>query len=165
MPKERALTEREKEELQVDDDTEIYVNRVVEDQLPPAITREVLQQATAKDKTLSWLMEDITRGECRAALTRYTQVFDELMVVDGMVVRGERLVIPEELQASVVQLAHEGHPGFERTLGLMRESTWFPGMSSMARSYVETCVPCQAARPGTDQEPLKPTSMPDRPWQ
>ena len=164
-PKERTLTEREKEELQVDDDTEIYVNRVVEDQLPPAVTREVLQQATAKDKTLSWLIEDITRGECRAALTRYTQVFNELTVVDGMVVRGERLVIPEELQASVVQLAHEGHPGFERTLGLMRESTWFPGMSSMARSYVETCVPCQAARPGTDQEPLKPNPMPDRPWQ
>ena len=92
-------------------------------------------------------------------------MFEELTVVDGMVVRGERLVIPEELQASVVQLAHEGHPGFERTLGLMRESTWFPGMSSMARSCVETCVPCQAARPGTDQEPLKPTFMPDRPWE
>ena len=164
-PKERKLTDLEREELEVDDDTEIYVNRVVEEQLPPAVTREVLQEATGKDKTLTWLMEDIARGECRAALTRFTQVFEELTVVDGMVVRGEKLVIPEELQATVVQLAHEGHPGFERTLGLLRESTWFPGMSSMVRTYVETCVACQIARPGTEQEPLKPTPLPDRPWQ
>ena len=86
----------------------LYVNRAVEDQQPPAVIREVLQ-----DKTLSWQMEDIVRGEYRAPLTRYTQVFDELKAVYGMVVRGERLVIPEELQASVVQLVQEGHSVLE----------------------------------------------------
>ena len=55
----------------------------------------------------------------------------------------------------MVQLAHEGHLGFEKTLGLLRESNWFPGMSSMVRTYVETCVGCQVADPSTSQEPLK----------
>ena len=53
-----------------------------------------LQKETAKDKTLSMLMEDIHRGVSRNSLTRYSQVFDELTVMEGMVVRGDQLVIP-----------------------------------------------------------------------
>ena len=164
-PKKKEYSEQEKAELEVEDDKEIFVNRVMEEQLPDAVTREMLQQETAKDKTLSMLMEDITKGVCRNSLTRFTQVFDELTIIDSMVVRGDQLVIPEELQPIVVQLAHEGHSGFEKTLGLLRESNWFPGMSSMVRTYVETCVGCQAADPSTSQEPLKPNPLPDRPWQ
>ena len=106
-PKRREHTQQEREEMEVDDDTEIYVNRLVEEQLPLAVTKQMLQEATARDKTLSMLMEDIGQGVCRKALTRYTQVFDELTVVEGMVARGDQLVIPEELQPIVVQLAHE----------------------------------------------------------
>ena len=31
--------------------------------------------------------------------------------------------------------------------------------------FVRTCRPCLAAVPGTLKEPLKPTMLPDRPWQ
>ena len=132
----KAYSKQEEAEWEVEDDTEIYVNKII----PDAVTREMLQKETVKDKTLSMLMEDIHRGVCRNSLTRYSQVFDELTVMEGMVVRGDQLVIPEELEPIVVQLAHEGHLGFEKTLGLLRESNWFPGMSSMVRTYVETCV-------------------------
>ena len=68
----------------MEDDLEIYVNRVLEEQLPPAVTRGMLRKAAARDKTMRMLMEDLEKGECRKALTRYTQVFAELAVVDGM---------------------------------------------------------------------------------
>ena len=64
------------------------MNKVVEEQLPDAVTREVLQQERAKDKTLGMLMEDIQRGACRNSLTRYSRVLTELTVMDSMVVRG-----------------------------------------------------------------------------
>ena len=78
--------------------------------------------------------------------------------------RGEKLVLPKELQAAAIQLAHEGHLGQEKTLGLLRETTWFPGMSQMVKEYVSTCIPCLAATPGTHREPLKPSMMPEGPW-
>ena len=53
--------------------------------------------------------------------------------------------------------------GFEKTLGLLRESNWFPGMSIVVRTYVETCVGCQVADPSTSQEPLKTTLLSKRP--
>ena len=164
-PKQRTYTEQEREDLGVEDDMDIYVNRVIAEQLPPAVTREMLKKATGEDKILRMLTEDIQRGVCRNALSRYQHVFPELSVIDGMIVRGEQLVIPEDLQVAVVQLAHEGHLGYDKTIGTLRESVWFPGMGKMVREYVESCVACQAADPRTEQEPLKPSVLPDRPWQ
>ena len=162
-PRNNKFSEQERERLGVEDDLEIYVNRVVEEQLPPAVTRDMLKEA--KDKVLKMLMEDVVMGTCRKALTGYTQIFEDLAVVDGMLVRGEQLLIPAELQPMVVQLAHEGHFGHEKTLNTLRQSNWFPGMSEMVKKYVESCLACQASEPRTGQEPLKPTQLPERPWQ
>ena len=148
-----------------EDDTEVYVNRLIEDQLPQAITRKLLRRETAKDETLLKLMEDIKIGRCRPALHRYQQVFEELAIVDGLVVRGEQLIIPQNLKLEVVQLAHEGHQGQDKTLQWMRQSVWFPSMGSMVREFVESCLPCQAAQARTETEPLKPTEFPAGPWQ
>ena len=38
---------QEEAEWEVEDDTEIYVNKVKQEQLPDAVTREMLQQETA----------------------------------------------------------------------------------------------------------------------
>ena len=85
--------------------------------------------------------------------------------MDSMVVKGDQLVIPKEVQATMAQLAHEGHMGHEKTLNTLRQTVWFPGMSDMVRSYVKSFLPCQTASPRTGQEPLKPKMLPDRPWQ
>ena len=111
----------------VEDDTEVYVNRVVDDTMPDAVTKEMMVKATEKDDEMGMLKEDIQTGNCRNGLVKYKQVFDELSVVDGLVMRGERLVVPKELRPIVVMLAHEGHLGQDKTLGLLRETTWFPG--------------------------------------
>merc|ERR1711867_194695 len=55
-----------------EDDTEIYVNCMLEDQLSPAITRKMLRRETLKDPTLQQLTKDIGRGECRPALHQFT---------------------------------------------------------------------------------------------
>ena len=77
-----------------EDNTEYYVNRLMEDYLPGAITRKMLRRETAADPQLQLLMEDIDRGECRKALHQYSKIFQEMTVVDGIVVRGSQLVIP-----------------------------------------------------------------------
>ena len=47
-PPSMKYTEEEREEMGVEDYSEIYVNRVVDEQLPPAVTRDILKEATAK---------------------------------------------------------------------------------------------------------------------
>ena len=55
--------------------------------------------------------------------------------------------------------------GRDKTLNLLRQSTWFPNMAKMVTEFVETCIPCQAAMSQTRAEPLKPTELPEGPWQ
>ena len=114
---------------------------------------------------MQWAAEDIKTGRCRKGLTRYTKVFPELTEEDGVVMRGDQVVIPKELQVMVVHLAHKGHLGQDKTLGLLREACWFPGMGDMVHKFVRTCKPCLAAVASTQMEPLKPTLLLDRPWQ
>ena len=87
-----------------------------------------------------------------------------MAVVDGLVVRGEQLVIPKELWRHVIQVAHEGHMGQDKTLALLRQTAWFPGMGPMVKEFVETCRPCMAATTRKETEPLKPTELPTGPW-
>ena len=40
---------------------------------------------------------------------------EKLAVVDGLALRGERIVVPQELRERMVKFAHEGHQGTLRT--------------------------------------------------
>ena len=46
--------------------------------MPVAITRKMLRKETWKDKMMQWLMEDISKGECRPALHQFKNIFEEL---------------------------------------------------------------------------------------
>ena len=60
---------------------------------------------------------------------------NELAVVDGFALRGERIVVPQELQERMVKFAHEGHQGIVRTKQLIRAHVWFPGMDAMVEMW------------------------------
>ena len=48
--------------------------------------------------------------------SEYAAAFEELTVEQGVLLRGLRLVIPPELQADCIALAHEGHQGEAKTI-------------------------------------------------
>ena len=45
----------------------------------------------------------------------FVKVWSELSVCDGLLLRQERLVVPESLQARIIKIAHEGHLGIVNT--------------------------------------------------
>ena len=115
-PQSRSYSKPEKEEYGVEneeDDCEIIFNRVEHGYMPDDVTLPVLRQFTKENLTLSQLGEDVQQGRLRTGLTntKYKQVFQEMSWVDGVLLRGDRLVIPNKLKANILALAHEGHPG------------------------------------------------------
>ena len=61
------------------------------------------------------------KGKLRDQLHKSKQVFGELSVVDKMLLKGDRMVIPEKLRPDILALAHEGHPGRVSMLEQIRE--------------------------------------------
>ena len=166
-PPRHQFTQEEIEKWCIEEGTDIYVNRLIEEKLPQALTIEMLQQATAKDVQLQKLINCLkTRNLdfCKKHLTPYAGVFDELTEVNGIVVRGEQIIIPESLQADAIGLVHEGHQYAKKTRKLLRQTCWFPKMNKHVRDYAESCLDCNAAATHTSPVPLQPNLLPYRPW-
>ena len=83
-----------------------------------------------------------------------------------MVVRGDRIVVPETLRQKLnaTEIAHEGHQGQVRTKQPQRAHVWFPGMDSQCDNFESTCIYCQSNTPDAHREPLKMTELPEGPW-
>ena len=80
---------------------EIYVNMITELKGIDAITLEEVKRETEKDELLQKL---IRAAKSNGALKKdldmdaYANVISELSVINGLLLRGERLVMPEKLQ-------------------------------------------------------------------
>ena len=53
-----------------------------------------------------------------------------------------QLVIPAGLQAELIHLAHDRHQGPDQTIGLLRQTCWFPDMGDRVKEFMDTCHPC-----------------------
>ena len=95
------------------------------------------------------------------ALEPFKFVLPELTVVDSLVLRGGRVVVPNTLQERIVNIAHEGHLGITKTKNLLRSRVWFPKMDKIAEEVVSNCMACQVTTPQTARLPLKMTELPN----
>jgi hypothetical protein len=132
---------------------------------------EEIRRATEEDSTMSDLKHIIAKGwpSDKSGLPHHVSQFfyyrDELTIEDGIVYRGERIVVPKSLQDTMKQKVHAGHTGINSCLRRARTYIFWPGMSSEIRQYVENCSTCASLQPKQQQEPLKLHEVPDRPWQ
>ena len=137
-----------------------------------AVTREDLCAATAEDVTLRRLVEQVSGGwpsrfsACSKELQPFYQFREELTVVDGLVLRGERVVVPESLRSQLVGGAHEGHQGMVRTKQRLRELFWWPGLDAAVETAVRECPVCAGCDKSvkTSNVPLTPVPFPTTPW-
>ncbi len=139
--------------------------------LPISATRlEEIRSATEKDKTLQSLRDVIMSGwpEHRSLvlpeISAYYTYRDELTIQDGIILRGERVVIPMSLRSDIKNRLHAGHLGINSCLRRARELIYWPGMSSEIRQYIEACHVCCTFSDGQSQEPLIVSEVPSRPW-
>ena len=153
---------------------EQYVNFVMTQATPEALSKYNIIKATAQDATLKEVMRLISNGQWNNlkpvngvdpnTLKIFANVRNELTSVDGnIVLRGNRIVIPDALQKRDIELAHEGHQGLVKTCSLLRSKVWFPKMDTAVDQVLKKCFPCQIATPKPSWEPLKMTPLPDGP--
>lgn len=156
--------------------TEDFVRLIASTAVPKALNLSDVASATKDDKTLQNVILSVKTNRWSrkmAAINRSYGVFSklchELTVVDvdgqEVLLRGTRLVIPQSLQRHVVDLAHAGHLGIVKTKTLLREKVWFPFIDSLVEEKCKNCIPCLAVSSHNTPEPIKPSALPNRPWE
>ena len=132
---------------------------------------ERLRKETATDEVLSTLKMVIIDGwpedkiKLPAILTPFYSYADELTVQDGIIFKGERVVVPSSLRAEMKRDIHESHLGINGCTSRARESLFWPGMSSEIKQYISTCETCRKFERSNQKETLMPHNSPDRPWE
>lgn len=137
---------------------------IIETAKPEAMTLEEVVDATLKDIELRTVQEAISTGRWPETIKRYLPFKDELLVVNEMVLRGDRLVIPVGLRKRLLELSHIGHPGIERTKQRLRAKVWWPTMDKDAEKLVRSCMDCQIVGLPGPPEPMKLRELPQAPW-
>ena len=150
---------------------EEYLNYVVETSTPKAMTAELVATETAQDATIqavikalitnNWYTDEGDKSTFHALFSCRS----ELSVHDsGILLKGQRIVLPESLQVRAVQIAHTGHQGIVKTAALLREKVWFRNLQSLVEKTVKACHSCQIATPSPAREPLNMSKLPQAPW-
>ena len=98
-------------------------------------------------------------------LLPYFSYRDELTIQDGIIFRGERIVIPSSLRKSMKEKVHAGHIGINSSLRRARDLIYWPQMFTHIRHYVETCGVCATYADKQPAESMVMTETPDLPWQ
>ena len=122
-------------------------------------------EETKEDKYLKAVIENKNQNKQTIQLESYKKCYPELSVMNGLVLRGDRLVIPTKLRPAVLEAAHEGCPGREAMLRQLRQDTWWPGQAVDVKDFVSSCLGCTASLERNRPAPMTLRETPEGPWQ
>ena len=142
-------------------EVEAYIQLIVK-HLPATDNRLIqIRKYQEQDTVLKDLRSKCLRG---GTSREYGQVFSELSVKDGLLMRGSQIVIPKVLQQEVLEQIHSGHQGLNKCKERARLSVWWPGITKSIEKYVNGCrTCCQFQKPKV--EPLCLSELPQMCWQ
>ncbi|XP_041460922.1 uncharacterized protein K02A2.6-like [Lytechinus variegatus] len=131
---------------------------------------EELKQCTAKDEVMQEIQAVVMNGwpmrqqDLPSGVIPYFHIRDELSIANGLIFRGERVVIPKSMRQGMIERLHASHLGESGCLKRARECLYWPNMNSEVKNYIQRCDVCRAMGTRQQKEPLKQHEIPERPW-
>ena len=133
--------------------------------------RTKILEEISKDDTIKQLHDTIIQGwptrkdQCTGQIRFYWSMQEELTVMDGLIFKGNRLLIPNSMQKEMLNEIHQGHMGIDKCQRRARESVYWPGISNDVKEMVKACRTCIEFSKAQQQEPLMPHPTPQYPFQ
>lgn len=142
-------------------DLEIHATSVLEERVSRR-TKQRLEDATARDPELQQVIKNLQATEpIKGVWKKHT---NELSVVEGVLMKGTKVVIPSELRKEMLSRLHRGHLGMAKCISRARTLMYWPRMAADIRQMVEQCETCQIHAYKQPAEPLLLRDTPNQPW-
>ena len=128
---------------------------------------EKIKDETKCDETLQVLARTVTNGwpqyrnQCPDNIAPFWNFRDEIVVFSGVLLKGNRVIIPKNMQAEILVKIHTGHQGIEKCRLRARETVYWCGdIDNMIRKC-DVCQHNQTAQPKEEMIPIDATY----PWE
>ncbi|XP_056106475.1 uncharacterized protein K02A2.6-like [Rhinichthys klamathensis goyatoka] len=153
------------------EDIQAYVNMIVE-ALPVADSKmKLIYQETEQDQTLTQVKFYVMNGwpdvkqDCVVEVHEFWNCKSDLSVCNGILYKGNKIVIPKNMRREMLNKIHEGHLGIEKCKKRAREVMYWPGINQDITIEVSKCQTCARYQFNNPREPLKSHPVPERPYQ
>ncbi|XP_024119581.1 uncharacterized protein K02A2.6 [Oryzias melastigma] len=150
---------------------ELEVNMITP-QLPMSEEKlKTFKEATEQDPELQRLKDRVQRGwpNERHAVHKDIQPYwtfkEEISYTEGLMFKGEKLIVPQQLRQEMLEKIHESHLGMVKCKERARDILYWPNMSKHIEEIVSKCAVCNEHQNSNSREPLLPHPVPDRPWE
>ena len=127
----------------------------------PDTRREEIRQAIKTDDELLELIEIIQNGwpkdkrQLPENLHPYFQIRDTLSYEDGLIVKGEKLLIPKSLRGEMKKRLHAAHMGYDSMVRRAHKYLFWIGMTQEIKQLAQNCDICYEFKARNQKEPLK----------
>lgn len=90
---------------------------------------------------------------------------EELYCLEGVRVKANKILIPRQLRAEVLESLHAAHQGVNGMLANARQRLFWPGLDASIRQTRSQCRTCNTIAPSRPREPLMTPADPEFPFQ
>lgn len=153
--------------LSKDSGVELFAVSLTQDLNSHPLTLDELTRETEADPLLQEVQKFIHSGwpsrisSVPNEIRGFWNVRNDLSIVNGVICRHDKFVIPSNLQSRLVAFAHEGHMGMSKCKSRLREFYWWPNLNSSVEEQVRTC-PC--SHENSRESPVQVPSYVNKPW-
>ena len=119
--------------------------------------------AARADESYQALVLAITDGfpsyrDLQPSLRPYWSIRAHLSTDSGVVLKGQRIVVPRALRRRALTDLHAAHQGLTRTKARARQVFYWPNMANDIANVIGSCDVCQLHAPSQQKEPMMVTN-------
>jgi hypothetical protein len=129
------------------------------------------KQETLKDPVLQEVMNLVRKGwppsfsECSLETKPFYHIKEELSIVDSVILKVDKVVIPLSMKRDMLKRIHEEHIGIEKCKARAREVMYRPPINAEIEDYISKCSVCMQHSDRQQKEPLISHDIPSSPWE
>ena len=133
-------------------------------------TWDMVKEATASDETMRQLCEFIQEGfpdprQLSPQLKPYQRIARSLSIVDGVILAGNRLIIPSSLRPSILSALHAAHQSVTMMSARANDSVYWPNLTIDLHRVREQCDHCHKIARSNPMQPPADIIAPAYPFQ
>ena len=127
-------------------------------------------QETERDELLVALKNQIIKGwpdnrcDCPVFLRDFWNYRDELSILDGLVLKGTRIIVPKSCQDDLLRKLHKGYFGVECTKPWARDSVYWLHINRDIEDLDKSCEKCQEFSRRNSKDLVFPRELPLVAW-
>ena len=112
------------------------------------VTLDQFKEHTDMDEDFRLLKMYVMHGwpsaqqDCVEQLRSYYTFKEEISFIDGLLFKGNRVIVPKALRNKTLEVLHRSHMGIVKTQERARTSFYWPGLNKAIKDICQTCETC-----------------------